>query len=97
MWSSFLGTDTVGLKVQLREGRVGLQGTGHHRRTLCTDITTLTQLNLEDNRIGAEGVAQVGRALEANTTLTQLNLWEEEEKASSFEPELLQLVLQPRR
>ena len=38
--------------------------------------TTLTQLNLYWNNIGAAGAASLAEAMKVNTTLTQLQLWE---------------------
>ena len=35
---------------------------------------TLTQLSLEGNIIGKEGVSMISESLKCNTTLTQLNL-----------------------
>jgi len=61
-------------KIHLCEGRVGLQSTAHLCHTLGTD-TVILKIQLREGRdIGAEGATKVARALEANTTLTQLNL-----------------------
>ena len=59
---------TIVLKMQLREGRVGRQGTGHLRRTLVTD-TVVRKPQLRECRVGLQGTGHLCRTLCADAVV----------------------------
>ena len=49
--------------------------------------TSLTEIHLGDNNIGAEGAKYVAEALKVNTSLTAIGLTDDEEESSEEEEE----------
>ena len=59
--------------IQVREGRVGLQGTGQLRRTLGAD-TVAPKAQLHEDRVGLQGTDHLRRTLGADTGVVKIQL-----------------------